>query len=68
VRFRRNWPVIDRPQLVQEDPVPYRFSLGAGLMAAAYLRILLAPESNCLMAYAVHPVLPLQGLAGRRGK
>jgi alpha-N-arabinofuranosidase len=33
---------------VQEEPVPYRFTLGAGLFAANWIRILLQPETNCL--------------------
>ena len=35
---------------VQERPIPYRFSLGAALFCADYLRVLLKPEANILMA------------------
>jgi alpha-N-arabinofuranosidase len=35
---------------VQEKPVPYRFSFAAALFAADYLRVLLKPEANVLMA------------------
>ncbi|HEX2950206.1 MAG TPA: alpha-L-arabinofuranosidase C-terminal domain-containing protein, partial [Armatimonadota bacterium] len=35
---------------VQEKPIPYRFSYGAALFSADYLRILLKPETNVLMA------------------
>lgn len=39
---------------VQEKPVPYRFSYGPALFSADYLRILLKPESNVLMANYWH--------------
>lgn len=35
---------------VQEKPAPYRFSMAAALFSADYVRILLKPESNVLMA------------------
>jgi len=35
---------------VQEEPIPYRFSLGAALFCGDYLRVLLQPETNVLMA------------------
>jgi len=35
---------------VQNEPVPYRFSLGAALFCGDYLRVLLQPESGVLMA------------------
>jgi len=35
---------------VQDNPVPYRFSLGAALFSADYIRVLLQPDSNVLMA------------------
>ena len=35
---------------VQQQPVPYRYSLGAALFCADYLRVLLKPETNILMA------------------
>lgn len=36
--------------LVQEKPVPYRFSFGAALFCADYLRVLLKPDAHVLMA------------------
>jgi alpha-N-arabinofuranosidase len=35
---------------VQEQPIQYRFSLGAALFSADYLRVLMQPQSNVLMA------------------
>lgn len=35
---------------VQQDPIPYRFSLGGALFSADYLRVLMQPGSNVLMA------------------
>lgn len=35
---------------VNSHPVPYRFSLGAALFSADYLRVLLQPENDVLMA------------------
>ncbi len=35
---------------VQEKPKPYRFSYGAALFSADYVRILLKPETNAIMA------------------
>ena len=36
--------------MVQEKPVPYRFSFAAALFSADYLRVLLKPDANVLMA------------------
>ena len=41
---------------VQEKPMPYRFSYGAAMFSADYLRVLLKPETNCLMANYWHLV------------
>lgn len=41
---------------VQDKPMPYRFSYGAALFSADYLRILLQPETSCLMANYWHLV------------
>ncbi len=35
---------------VQDEPKPYRFSYGAALFAADYLRVLLKPQNHVLMA------------------
>ncbi len=35
---------------VQQDPVPYRFTLGGALFSADYLRVLMQPGSDVLMA------------------
>lgn len=47
---------------VQEQPVPYRFTLGAALFAADWIRVLLAPTSTCLMANYWHFVNGYWGL------
>ncbi|HEX2949725.1 MAG TPA: alpha-L-arabinofuranosidase, partial [Armatimonadota bacterium] len=39
---------------VQEKPIPYRFCYGAALFSADYVRVLLKPESNVLMANYWH--------------
>jgi len=39
---------------VQEKPVPYRFSYGAAMFSADYIRVLLKPETNVLMANYWH--------------
>ena len=39
---------------VQDKPVPYRFSLGAALFSADYVRILLEPGTNVMMANYWH--------------
>lgn len=35
---------------VQEKPIPYRFTFGAAMMCADYMRIMLKPENNIMMA------------------
>jgi alpha-N-arabinofuranosidase len=35
---------------VQQDPIPYRFTLGGALFSADYLRVLMQPGSDVLMA------------------
>ena len=35
---------------VQDKPIPYRFSYGGALFAADYIRVLLQPKSNVLLA------------------
>ncbi len=39
---------------VQERPIPYRYSFGAALFSADYVRVLLKPETNVLMANYWH--------------
>ncbi|GAH59619.1 unnamed protein product, partial [marine sediment metagenome] len=39
---------------VQQEPVPYRFSYGPALFSADYVRALLRPEANVLMANYWH--------------
>ncbi|HEX2949950.1 MAG TPA: alpha-L-arabinofuranosidase C-terminal domain-containing protein [Armatimonadota bacterium] len=39
---------------VQEKPIPYRFSYGAALFCADYIRVLLQPKMNVLMANYWH--------------
>jgi len=41
---------------VQSRPMPYRFSFGAALFSADYVRILLKPQTNVLMANYWHLV------------
>jgi len=47
---------------VQQKPMPYRFSFGAALFSADYLRVLLKPETNCRMANYWHLVNGYWGL------
>ncbi|HEX2950868.1 MAG TPA: hypothetical protein VHV83_15095 [Armatimonadota bacterium] len=49
----RNIPIAAtefNASFVQDNPAPYRFSLGAGLFSADLIRIMLKEESNILMA------------------
>jgi alpha-N-arabinofuranosidase len=39
---------------VQEKPVPYRYSYGAALFSADYVRVLMQPQANVLMANYWH--------------
>jgi alpha-L-arabinofuranosidase len=41
---------------VQDKPIPYRFSFGAALFSADYVRVLLKPQTNVLMANYWHLV------------
>lgn len=41
---------------IQENPVPYRFAYGPALFSADYIRIMLKPETNVLMANYWHLV------------
>ncbi|HEX2949181.1 MAG TPA: alpha-L-arabinofuranosidase C-terminal domain-containing protein [Armatimonadota bacterium] len=40
--------------LTQDKPIPYRFSFGAALFCGDYIRVLLKPETNVLMANYWH--------------
>ncbi|HEX2949936.1 MAG TPA: alpha-L-arabinofuranosidase C-terminal domain-containing protein [Armatimonadota bacterium] len=39
---------------VQDKPIPYRFSFGGALFSADYIRVLLKPETNVMMANYWH--------------